>query len=139
MALIRCCPKCGRESLIEEDVCLLCGTENVITIYEDELFFTDDNLIFKIYEEYVFNSPLYDEKAFKKQIEVNEWAKESVYKSDGISLIPKQQNKTTCPYCKSTNVSKISALDRTMSIGVFGLASSKVGKQWHCNGCKSDF
>lgn len=50
-----------------------------------------------------------------------------------------QQNKTICPYCKSTNVSKISTLGRGVSIGIFGLASSKVGKQWHCNKCKSDF
>ncbi len=50
-----------------------------------------------------------------------------------------QQNKTLCPYCNSTNVTKISTLDRAISVGAFGLASSKVGKQWHCNGCKSDF
>lgn len=45
----------------------------------------------------------------------------------------------TCPYCKSTNTKKISGSSRWFSTGVFGLASSKVGKQWHCNSCKSDF
>ena len=45
----------------------------------------------------------------------------------------------TCPYCKSIDTKKISGTSRFMSTGVFGLASSKVGKQWHCNSCKSDF
>lgn len=44
-----------------------------------------------------------------------------------------------CPYCKSANTKKISGTSRFMSTGVFGLASSKIGKQWHCNSCKSDF
>lgn len=44
-----------------------------------------------------------------------------------------------CPYCKSTNVSKVSTASRVVSTWLFGLASKKVGKQWHCNNCKSDF
>ena len=45
----------------------------------------------------------------------------------------------TCPYCQSTDTKKISAGSRWLSTGLFGLASGKVGKQWHCNKCKSDF
>lgn len=48
-------------------------------------------------------------------------------------------NQLKCPYCNSINISKISTLNRAVSVGVFGLSSSKVGKQWHCNKCKSDF
>ncbi len=44
-----------------------------------------------------------------------------------------------CPYCQSTDTSKISAISRVVSIGLFGLGSNKVGKQYHCNKCKSDF
>lgn len=44
-----------------------------------------------------------------------------------------------CPYCKSTNTEKISTLNRAVSISIVGAASSKLGKQWHCNNCKSDF
>ena len=47
--------------------------------------------------------------------------------------------KVTCPYCQSTNTKKIGVLGRSTSISLFGLASGKVGKQWHCNSCKSDF
>lgn len=45
----------------------------------------------------------------------------------------------TCPYCQSTDTKKITTTGRIFSTGLFGIASSKVGKQWHCNKCKSDF
>lgn len=44
-----------------------------------------------------------------------------------------------CPYCKSTNTEKISTVSRAVSVSLVGAASSKLGKQWHCNNCKSDF
>ena len=44
-----------------------------------------------------------------------------------------------CPYCKSTNTKKLSAASRGLSFGIFGFGSKKIGKQWHCNGCGSDF
>lgn len=44
-----------------------------------------------------------------------------------------------CPYCHSTNTHQISTIGRGVSTVVFGLASSKIGKQWHCNKCGSDF
>lgn len=45
----------------------------------------------------------------------------------------------TCPYCKSTNTEKISTVSRAVSVSLVGAASGKIGKQWHCNNCKSDF
>lgn len=44
-----------------------------------------------------------------------------------------------CLYCHSTNTKKITTTGRMMSIGIFGFASKKMGKQWHCNSCNSDF
>lgn len=45
----------------------------------------------------------------------------------------------TCPYCHSTNTKKISQMSRVTSIGFWGVFSKKIGKQWHCNDCGSDF
>lgn len=45
----------------------------------------------------------------------------------------------TCPYCHSTNTKKISQMSRVTSIGFWGVFSKKIGKQWHCNECGSDF
>lgn len=50
-----------------------------------------------------------------------------------------QTNTIKCPYCQSSNITKISTAGRVVSVGLFGLASGKIGKQWHCNNCKSDF
>lgn len=44
-----------------------------------------------------------------------------------------------CPYCHSANCTKISGVHRWLSTGLFGIASSDIGKQWKCNGCGSKF
>ena len=47
--------------------------------------------------------------------------------------------RVVCPYCHSTDTEKIGTVSRAVSISLVGAASSKLGKQWHCNNCKSDF
>lgn len=44
-----------------------------------------------------------------------------------------------CPYCHSMNTEKISGVARGVSIYVMGVASPKIGKQWHCKQCGSNF
>ena len=44
-----------------------------------------------------------------------------------------------CPYCKSADTKKLTALNRAVSVSLVGAASGKIGKQWHCNHCGSDF
>lgn len=51
----------------------------------------------------------------------------------------REAQKVHCPYCKSTNVKKISFTGKALSVGTLGILSKKIGKQWHCNNCKSDF
>ena len=43
--------------------------------------------------------------------------------------------KPKCPTCGSTNIEKISTLNRAVSIGIVGLASDKIGKQFCCKNC----
>lgn len=53
---------------------------------------------------------------------------------------PKSQISVECPYCHSTNTTKISTSSKVGKIALFGIFSlGKVTKQWHCNNCKSDF
>lgn len=47
-----------------------------------------------------------------------------------------QINHPKCPLCGSTNTKRISNIDRTVSVGMLGIASSKIGKQYECNDCK---
>ncbi|MBQ4522114.1 MAG: hypothetical protein IJA10_04080 [Lachnospiraceae bacterium] len=56
------------------------------------------------------------------------------------TMIPQTKSvEVNCPYCNSSDTKKITTTSRLLSMGFFGLASGKVGKQWHCNSCKSDF
>lgn len=47
-----------------------------------------------------------------------------------------QYDHPECPICKSRNTSRISTLNRAISVGAVGLASSKIGKQYECYHCK---
>ena len=54
-------------------------------------------------------------------------------------IVPSSKPQVTCPYCQSTHVSRIGFLNRMVSVELWGFASSKIGKQWHCDSCDSDF
>ena len=46
-----------------------------------------------------------------------------------------QSNTPKCPTCGSTNIKKISGTRRWIGVGLFGIASSDVGKTRECNDC----
>lgn len=46
-----------------------------------------------------------------------------------------QQYIPRCPTCGSPSVSKINGSKRWLSVGLFGIASSDVGKTMKCNNC----
>lgn len=50
-----------------------------------------------------------------------------------------ESKKPHCPFCNSTNLKKIGAGSRLLSVGTLGLAGAKMGKTYHCNNCKADF
>ena len=47
----------------------------------------------------------------------------------------KAANAPRCPTCGSTDLKKIDALDRAISVSFLGLASGKIGKSFKCNHC----
>ena len=56
--------------------------------------------------------------------------------SNDIASKHKTGSKLKCPACGSTNIEKISTASRAVSVGMVGLASSKIGKQYKCKACK---
>lgn len=86
---------------------------------------------------------LFEERYIAGNSEFSEEAREARLcekrKQDLYRPISKTPNQVKCPYCQSVNVKKITTVGRAVSVGVFGIASGKIGKQWHCNNCKSDF
>ena len=67
----------------------------------------------------------------KRQKEREEYIK----KSQQYILNKTLENVPRCPTCNSTKVEKISTTKRWVSTGLFGLASSNIGKTMHCKNC----
>lgn len=64
--------------------------------------------------------------------EMEKLKKENYYKNNKISVskdIPK------CPTCGSTNIKKISTMERAVSVGTLGLFSKKINKSFKCGNC----
>ena len=85
------------------------------------------------------NPELYEKNLHKEN-------KENINKivSERLEQIQLQQDLASgkcviCPYCKSTNTEKISTVSRAVSVSLVGAASGKLGKQWHCKQCGSNF
>lgn len=133
------CPKCGWID-IRISNCPKCNTEmmDCHTTFDEWLTMGVDGMWQwrqEIYNKYVINSPEFNEKLF------NETFKKEKAEHDYYASYPRKPSepKITCPYCQSTNTKKIGIVSRSVSAGLFGLGSKKIGKQWHCNNCNSDF
>lgn len=50
---------------------------------------------------------------------------------------PTPQNIPRCPTCGSTNIRRISTLDRAVSVGILGIFGGKIGKNYECLNCKA--
>ena len=106
-----------------------------------------DELCQPFIEEVVKKRPEFDQEAYeedqRKTAEHREWVEKTfapkMEEKESQPVSVSSTPKITCPYCKSTNTKKLSSLSRALSAGLFGLGSSKIGKQWHCNSCGSDF
>lgn len=74
------------------------------------------------------------QKALKTAHQVEEWKTKQQEQQDLAT-----GKRVICPYCKSTNTEKISTVSRAVSVSLVGAASGKLGKQWHCKQCNSNF
>ena len=126
-----CCPKCGDVG-DDLNVCPYCGEKQIRTKYTlIDLLEQDDIDDEKIVDEYARCSPLFDEDLYRSRIN-----KEKLLQKASLDK-QREQNIPKCPTCGSTNVKHISTLNRAVSIGVFGLFSSKIGKNYECQNCKA--
>ena len=152
MTTKKICKSCGAISFNKEDICPVCNIP-LITVP----FFTGrkiDNLGGEDRDKYIEEitgqklNPImvqkrkdYLKKIYKEQKEI---LQKRIRKSEESRINEYQQkylaeHNIHCPYCNSSNVIKISTANRAVSVGMFGLPSKKLGKQWHCNSCGSDF
>jgi ribosomal protein L37E/putative Mn2+ efflux pump MntP len=88
----------------------------------------------KIYDNYKHDADAYRKEMVKQQ----DFEKTVMQMAKNTKTINNYHG-VKCPYCQSVNIKKISTTSRAISVGTVGAASGKIGKQWHCNNCKSDF
>lgn len=146
------CPRCGHGGTVFDNpypFCECCNFEDVIIEEPDEYKNAyekiesenpnmDDKEIRKIVnenlrEKYTYHSDVFSRVANAHRIE---YEKEQAAKHiDPTTYGQKPQSLPHCPTCNSTNVKKISAGAKAVSVGLFGIFSQKVKRQFHCNNC----
>lgn len=147
------CKKCGRQIGFEiwdkrDKICDICHTQlyEIPHEYIDNFRWRDGDGKQAVIEELVKPSPEFDQYLFdhreenlaKQNAEFNQ--KMAIGNAIRNGVKPEEAfkgnfNVAKCPTCGSTNISKIGLVNRAVSVGVFGLASSKIGKTHKCNSC----
>ena len=112
-------------------VCKTCGTE-----FKDIDFpATDLKVIIQISEDVSFIEAmikLHDTDIIEYELKMSQLCNQ-VQQQESIKI----QNDTTpkCPHCKSTNIKPISALNRGVSVAMWGIFSKKINKSFECEQC----
>ena len=84
----------------------------------------------------LYGNPEFSLRHYNKRLKEEKRRDErSFYLNQQRAKNPPSKNIPKCPTCGSTNVDKISTLNRAVSIGFLGLASDKIGKQFCCKDC----
>lgn len=144
--MLHYCKKCGRvthESYgRKEQICDCC--KNVMYPVPNQYLWDgfDENFKDKeseqlLIEELVKTSPEFDQYLFDHRDEIlaKQSAELNAKLTHGKAILEEQSRVPKCPTCQSTNISKIGTINRMISTGLFGLASSKIGKTHKCNNC----
>lgn len=135
------CPKCG-DIGSENDICDFCGTKEIVTPYSWDKWLYDGGYDFdpskKILEEYVKPNPLFDEELYNKRVGIEKSQQEATLNQMRMEKqLAQKANVPKCPTCGSTNIRRISTLDRAVSVGILGIFSGKIGKNYECLNCKA--
>lgn len=141
MKPIYICPKCGKIDGININTCMICGHKMIK--FEPEMDWIEVCMFPLNQQDEIslqFQSQeQYDQMAWLHRVHVMQgrelecWHPQFDYRYKPGVVLPE------CPYCHQYWTEKISAGSRLLSAGIFGLGSKKIGKQWHCYFCDSDF
>lgn len=139
-AKLELCKNCGffKISLVEPNdlqICPACGEK---TVFINEITIDDYNKMSEQEQkQFVVNYIGHEIKPTEEE-KYREWEADhlrKIYGSNG------KTNQVTCPYCKATNVKKISYTKRAVKIGLFGIfgALDDAGKTYQCGNCGGKF
>lgn len=139
------CKKCGRivqeEYNNSEQKCDYCNND---LEYVPKQFLIgkrgiaiNDELKDQFINEYIKSSPEFNQYLFEHREEdmFNKKMSDRAKLAHGASILEEKSRVPKCPTCGSTNIQKISTTRRLVTTGLFGLASSNVGKTMLCKNC----
>lgn len=139
------CKKCGRIAQEEynenEQICDYCN--NIMQYIPKQFLIGERGIALnkklkeQFINEYIKSSPEFEQYLFDHRDEdLAKRRMEDRAKLEHAKAVLEEKNRVAkCPSCGSSNVSKIGVINRTVSVGIFGLASSKIGKTHKCNNC----
>lgn len=144
------CQKCGRilQNNWDDPNCQCDCCSSIVIPVPTKYLLEGYDIAFKdketeelLIEELVKTSPEFDQYLFDHRDEIlaQKSAEFEAKMAHGKAILEEQSRRVTCSYCGSANVKKIGFVSRSVSTGLFGLGSKKLGKQWHCCNCGSDF
>lgn len=157
--MLKYCKKCGnitrKMPWDNNNYCKICNSilfevpDEYLLVWKNEIDHDtiDQTKQQRFIEECIKSSPEFDEQLFNSRDEI--LAKENAKYDQAMKIgnairqgaDPKTvfqtggQNIPKCPTCGSTNIERISGIKRFVSTGLFGLASSNIGKTMHCKNC----
>lgn len=140
------CKRCGRliqNSWNDENFCCDCCqaiTTPVPIEFLDgktNVFFKDKNTKQQFINEYIKTSPEFNQYLFDHRDEIlaKQSAEFNAKMEHGKAILEEQARTPKCPSCGSSNISKIGVVGSSVSFGLVGFASSKIGKTHKCNNC----
>lgn len=137
------CKKCGRIVYFmlksDEKICDCCKSTvyPVPDEYLDCKFSVDPNKKEEFIEKYIKSSPEFDPYLFEHRDEIlaRENMKLNAALAHGASILEEKSRVPKCPTCGSTNIRKMSGVERGASISAFGIFSKKINKTFKCGNC----
>lgn len=91
----------------------------------------DENYLENFTKKYIGDT--FSEEAYNHRLQMIKKENEALRRSQTIKQ--PTQNVPKCPTCGSLNVKPISGVERTASVGFFGLFSKKINKSYKCGNC----
>lgn len=147
MSVLCYCKKCGRRVFKEPNIDWVCDyCNNKLFAVPDQylhekckIAFKNDDVEEQFINEYIKSSPEFNQYLFDHRDE--DLAARRKQRANDMArakaTVAEKSRTPKCPSCGSTNISKIGAINRAVSVGIFGLASGKIGKTHKCNKCGS--
>lgn len=139
------CKKCGR--IVQEEYNSLeqkCDYCNNNLEYIPQQFLIgkrgiaiNDELKDQFINDYIKSSPEFNQYLFEHREEdmFNKRMSDRAKLAHGASILEEQNRVPKCPTCGSTNVRRMSGVERGASIAAFGIFSKKINKTFKCGNC----